>query len=100
MWWKARGLAALAMVALALGIGAATAIFSVVNAVLLQPLPFREAGQLLAIFEKNIPQRKSDLYVAGINIYEWRRRRLTVSGVAAIFDGRMILTGGGVEGEE
>jgi putative ABC transport system permease protein len=95
LWWKARGLAALAMVALALGIGAATAIFSVVNAVLLQPLPFREAGQLLAIFEKNIPQRKSDLYVAGINIYEWRRRSRTVSGIATIFDGSpMILTGG------
>jgi ABC-type antimicrobial peptide transport system permease subunit len=93
-WWKSRGLAALALVALALGIGATTAIFSVVNAVLLQPLPFRDADRLLAIFEKNIPQRKSDLYAAGINIDEWRRRSLTVSGVAAIFDGKMILTGG------
>jgi len=100
LWWKSRGLAALALVALALGIGATTAIFSVVNAVLLQPLPFRDASRLLAIFEKNIPQQKSDLYVAGINIYEWRRRSLTVSGVAGIFDGKMTLTGGGVEGEE
>src|ERR1035438_5979177 len=93
-WGKSRGLAALALVALALGIGATTAIFSVVNAVLLQPLPFRDADRLLAIFEKNIPQRKSDLYAAGINIDEWRQRSLTVSGVAAIFDGKMILTGG------
>src|ERR1035438_7003429 len=93
-WWKSRGLAALALVALALGIGATTAIFSVVNAVLPQPLPFRDADRLLAIFEKNIPQRKSDLYAAGINIDEWRQRSLTVSGVAAIFDGKMILTGG------
>ncbi len=93
LWWKARSLAALALVALALGIGATTAIFSVVNVVLLQPLPFRDAGQLLAIFEKNIPQRKNDLYVAGINIDEWRRRSHTVTGVAAIFDGKMILTG-------
>src|SRR5208283_4093225 len=95
LWWKARGMAALALLALALGIGATTAIFSVVNAVLLDPLPFREAGQLVAILEKNIPQRKSDLYVAGINLYEWRRRSRTVMGLAAIFDGNpMILTGG------
>ncbi|MGO9231277.1 MAG: ABC transporter permease [Bryobacteraceae bacterium] len=95
LWWKARGMAALALVALALGIGATTAIFSVVNAVLLDPLPFRQAGQLVAIFEKNIPQRKSDLYVAGINLYEWRRRSRTAMGLAAIFDGNpMILTGG------
>jgi len=88
-------MAALALLALALGIGATTAIFSVVNAVLLDPLPFREAGQLVAILEKNIPQRKSDLYVAGINLYEWRRRSRTVMGLAAIFDGNpMILTGG------
>jgi len=94
LWWKARGLAALALVALALGIGATTAIFSVVNAVLIEPLPFRDAGQLVVIFEKNIPQQKNDLYAAGINIDEWRRRSRTVTGVAAIFDGKMILTGG------
>jgi putative ABC transport system permease protein len=95
LWWKSRVLAALALVALALGIGATTAIFSVVNAVLLQPLPFRQADQLLVIVEKNIPQQKNDLYVAGINIDEWRRRSRTVQGVAAIFDGNpLILTGG------
>ncbi|HEY9139580.1 MAG TPA: ABC transporter permease, partial [Bryobacteraceae bacterium] len=94
LWWKARGLAALALVALALGIGAATAIFSVVNAVLLQPLPFRDAGRLLAIFEKNVPQRKTDLYVAGINFDEWRRRCHTVAAMAAISDVHATLTGG------
>ena len=94
LWWEARGLAALALVALALGIGAATAIFSVVNAVLLEPLPFRESGQLLAIFEKNAAQRKSDLYVAGINFDQWRRRSRTVAGMAAISDVHAVLTGG------
>src|ERR1017187_8381896 len=89
-WWKSRGLTALALVALALGIGATTAIFSVENAVMLQPLPPRDADRLLAIFEKNIPQRKRDLYPAGINIDEWRQRSLTVSGVAPIFDRNMV----------
>jgi putative ABC transport system permease protein len=103
LWWKSRGMAALALVALALGIGATTAIFSVVNAILIEPLPFREAGRLVVMTERNIPQQKNDLYVAGINIDQWRRRSLTVSGVAAIFDGKMILTGGPgghVEAEE
>src|ERR1017187_3791133 len=94
LWWKSRGLTALALVALALGIGATTAIFSVVNAVLLDPLPFRESGQLLVMVEKNIPQQKNDLYVAGVNFDEWRRRSHTVAAMAAIQDVHISLTGG------
>src|ERR1017187_2848465 len=94
LWWKARGPGALALVALALGIGATTAIFSVVNAVLLQPLPFREAGRLLVMWEKNAPQQKNELYVAGINFDEWRRRSHTVAAMAAIQDVHISLTGG------
>jgi putative ABC transport system permease protein len=93
LWWRARGLAAVALVALALGVGATTAIFSVVKAVLIDPLPFPDSGQLVVIYEKNIPQQKTELYAAGINIDQWRRRSHTVTGVAAIFDGTMILSG-------
>src|SRR5215831_1630653 len=47
------GLSFMAVATLALGIGAATAIFSVVNAVLWRPLPFRDPAQLVAMFETN-----------------------------------------------
>lgn len=49
-WRNAKGLAALAVIALAVGIGCATAVFTVVNAVLLAPLPYREGNRWVVLF--------------------------------------------------
>jgi len=88
------GFSALAVAALALGMGATTAIFSVVDAVLWKPLPFRDPGRLLAMWEKNPAQNKFRLFVAPANFWEWRKQSQTLEGVAAIRDQRLNLTGG------
>jgi putative ABC transport system permease protein len=70
---KARGFTAAAVTALALGLGAATAIFSVVDAVLLKAIPFRDPDRLVAIWEKNVALNRADMFAAPANYLEWRR---------------------------
>jgi putative ABC transport system permease protein len=47
--WKSRGFAFVAMITLALGIGASTAIFSVIDNILMEPFPYRDAGRLMSV---------------------------------------------------
>src|SRR5512140_3009613 len=84
----------LAVLTLALGMGATTAIFSVVDTVLLRPLPFRDAERLLVIWEKNPSQSRLNLYVAPTNFLAWQERSHTVAQMAAMQDVRVSLTGG------
>src|SRR5260370_41492387 len=71
--WKSPGYSAVALVDLMLGMGATTAIFSVVDAVLLKPLPFRDPARLLVIWEKNPAQNKFRLFVSQGNFREWQQ---------------------------
>jgi putative ABC transport system permease protein len=92
--WKAPGFSAVALAALALGMGATSAIFSVVDAVLLKPLPFRDPQRLLSIWERNPAQNLEKMFVAPGNFLEWRNESGALEALAAIEDLHMNLTGG------
>ena len=77
-----------AVATIALGIGASTAIFSVVNAVLLQPLPYRDAGRL-AFIESDMRHRNVvDFPISGPDYFDMRRENTQFEDIAAIFTGR------------
>jgi putative ABC transport system permease protein len=93
--WKRPGFTAVAVLTLALGIGANTAIFSVVNAVLLKPLQFRDPDRLVMIWEdatfagfpRNTP--------APANYVDWKTQTQSFEDVAATAESTFNLTGDG-----
>src|ERR1039458_2147881 len=92
--WKAPGFSAVALAALTLGMGATSAIFSVVDAVLLKPLPFRDPQRLLVIWESNPVQNLKEMFVSPNDFLEWRSQSRALEALAAIQDVSVNLTGG------
>ncbi len=93
---RAPGFAAIAIAALAIGIGANTAIFSVVNTLLLQPLPYHDADRLAIVWEHNIPRDRKNNVVAPANFLHWRDMNQGFTDLGALsstFD--VTLTGAG-----
>jgi len=85
--------AAVAILTLALGIGANAAIFSVVNAVLLRPLPWADPDRAVMIWSKWVGFDKT--WVAEGEIVDYRKRSQTLSEIAGWDDGQINLTGDG-----
>ena len=93
--WKRPGFTAIAVITLALGIGANTAIFSVVNAVLLRPLQFRDPDRLVMLWEdatfagfpRNTP--------APANYIDWKNQTQSFADMAATAETTFNITGDG-----
>ena len=92
------GFTTVAVVTLALGIGVNTAIFGVVNAVLLRPLPFPDASRIMMVWhtppQKSFPGVKR-FVVSPANYLDWRRQNHVFEGMAAIGFHPFNLTGNG-----
>ena len=87
---KRPGFTAIALLALALGIGANTAIFSLVNAVLLQPLPFAEPNRLVWVWG-NISNGGNRASVSPLDFLDYRKQNTTFEEFAASFGGPLAL---------
>ncbi|MGE0128690.1 MAG: ADOP family duplicated permease [Blastocatellales bacterium] len=95
MLLKKPSLTLITVLTLALGIGANTALFSVINAVLLSPLPFPEAGRLMAVGE-NSPENRTGLSTTSYrNFADWRAQNHVFEDMAAYRGGAFTLTGQG-----
>ena len=90
---KRPGFVAVAIITLALGIGANTAIFSVINAVVLRPLPYDDPDRLVMVWETIAGNDRRS--VAPGNYVDWRDQNKTFDGLSAVFNGNFNLTGDG-----
>ena len=96
---KSPGFTAVAVLTLALGIGANTAIFSVVDALLLRPLPYRNASQLVMVWESNVHLETTRNVVSPPDFLDWQSQNRAFDGMAYFGDGRANLTGSGTPQE-
>jgi len=96
---KSPGFTAVAVLTLALGIGANTAIFSVVYSVLLRPLPYPHPDQLVSMFETNPEKGVKQTGSSYVDFAEWQKQNRTFSFIAAAQRHDLTFTGNGEPAE-
>src|SRR5580692_4904385 len=94
---KSPGFAITTIVTLALGIGATTAIFSLVNAVLLRPLPFPQQDRLVALENLDVPAQGAAVpeHLSYPDFLDWRKQQHSFSVLASHRDNGVTLSGSG-----
>ena len=92
---RSPGFTAVAILTLALGIGANTAMFTVVNGVMLRPLPFPHPEQLVSLYEANLARGWPQFSFSHPNFLDHRDRNHTFENLAALGGGTFTLTGHG-----
>src|SRR6185503_17143168 len=91
---KHKAFTSVAVITLALGIGANSAIFSVVNELLLRPLPFRDPDRIVMLWEVT-PEGRHQNTTSRANFRAWRDQSTNYENIAAFSDQRFTLTGDG-----
>ena len=92
---KHPGFAAIAVITLALGIGANTAMFSVINGVLLRPLPYHQPERLVTIWEESPERGMYQMPVSFANMSEWINQSQSFDQISAYTFEDLNLTGTG-----
>jgi putative ABC transport system permease protein len=82
---RRRATAAAVVATLAICIGANTAIFAIVDALLLRPLPYPQSDRLVAVYETNLRQRQTDGLVAPVRVTEWSRMSRSFVAIAGCY---------------
>src|SRR5215217_7279574 len=91
---KHKAFTSIAVITLALGIGANTAIFSVVNELLLRPLPYRDADRVVTVWEVT-PEGRHQNTTSRANFRAWKNQSTSYEYISAFTDQRFNLTGNG-----
>jgi len=91
---RAPGFTAVALLTLALGIGTTTAAFSIIDAVLIRPLPYPESGRIVALTGRDSLGREIQT-VSVPNYYDWREQSRSFSAIALYSTAREGVTGAG-----
>src|SRR6201993_4984352 len=99
MLLKHKGFSAVAIIALGLGIGANTAIFSLVNGVLLRPLPFPDAQRIVYFEGENPSAGITDSNISYLDFTDWSQQTDLFASTAAYWTGNADLSGDGAEPE-
>src|SRR5919199_1430063 len=95
MFFRTPGFTIVAVLALAIGIGANTAIFTIVNAALIERLPFKDPSRLVILWEESSRRPGKSNVVGPANYLRWRERADAFEDLAGFVDTPANLTGSG-----
>ncbi len=88
------GFAIIAVLVMALGIGANVALFTIVRSVLLKPLPFKDPDRLVMLYESGIKDDATNIVAAGVYA-EWKKNNQSFSDMGLVLDSQYALSGSG-----